>query len=139
MQLLKCLRELLQIVMERDRLLNEVSRSQAQLLDLVDGLARRQPTVAIQGHVAPDLEMEFILPQSIPQAGGGYGFAHKSAGLEAHQGSLPGQLDFITRSSSGERQHVLPCDIPDLRGIMLFVRGGRICWDNINTMEMQHA
>ncbi len=139
MQLLKSLRELLEIVMERDRLLEEVSTSRAELQDLISDLAQRQPTVAIRGRVAPDLEIEFILPQSIPLTGGGYDFAHKSAGLQAHQSSLPGQLDFITRTASGERRNVLPSDVPDLRGIQLFVRDGHIRWDNINTMEMQHA
>ena len=139
MQLLKSLRELLEIVMERDRLVDEVNTSQEQLLSLVGDLAGRQPTVAIRGRVAPDLEMEFILPQSIPVAGGGYDFAHKSAGLEAHQGTLPGQLDLITRTATGERRNVLPCDVPDLRAVMLFVRDGRIHWEHVNTMEMQHA
>ena len=139
MPLLKSLRELLEIVMERDLLLEEVATSQAEFQDLIGALAQRQPTVAIRGRIAPDLEIEFILPQSIPLTGGGYDFAQKSAGLQARQGSLPGQLDFITRTASGERRNVLPTDVPDLRGILLFVRDGHIRWDNVNTMEMQHA
>lgn len=69
-------------------------------------------------------------------ASGGCDFAHKSAGLQAHQGSLPGQLNFITRTASGERRNVLPSDVPNLREILLFVRDGHIHWDNVNTPEM---
>ena len=139
MQLLKSLRELFEVVMQRDRVQTEATRSQAQLRALITELDERQPTVAIQGRVAPDLEMEFILPQSIPLAEGGYDFAHKSAVLEARQGDLPGQYEVITRSASGERRHVLPPDTPDLQGILLSVREGQIRWHHIAAMEMQHA
>ena len=139
LQLLKSLRELFEVVMARDRLLDDLTRSQAELRSLIAALDDRQPTVAIQGRVAPDLEMEFILPQSIPLAEGGYDFAHKSAVLEAHQGDLPGQFEVITRNASGERRHVSPPDAPDLQSLLLSVRDGQIRWHHIDAMEMQHT
>ena len=130
MQLLKGLRELFIAVMERDQMLKRVTEAESELESLRAALSDRNPHVAIRGRIAPEAEMEFILPQLIETRDGEFDFAHKTAQLCILPGALAGQCEVATRGTGGERATV-KTELDDLEGLLIGVDGGQIRWTHV--------
>ena len=127
MQLLRSLRELFLVVADRDRTLQTLEGSEAELEQLLVDLAQRQPEVAVGGRIAPPVEMEFILPQVARLPDGGVDFPSPgAASLCVCAGTSFGRWEIVVKDAAGARSVQ---DASNLRGVVIRVDDdGRVRW-----------
>ena len=120
LQLLKSLRELFVAVLERDEMLKRLSSAETELENLRAAMSERGPSIAVRGRIAPETEMEFILPRINDSRDGGFDFAHKTAQLCVRTGGLADQCEMVLQAADGERSSVT-AERDELEGLLISI------------------
>ena len=138
MQLLRILKDLFHLVVERDRTVRALEASEAELEMLLSTLEQRQPEVEVGGRVAAQVEMEFILPRFARLAAGIDFHVPETATLSVHLGASFGDLEITLRDAAGMRG---ARDASHLEGVLIHLdEEGRICWEtSISSAEVEEA
>lgn len=138
MQLLRSLRELFLVVVDRDRTVRALKAAETELEILLAGLEVRQPQVEVGGRIAPHVEMEFILPRVVrlPDAGIDFGVP-ETAALSVHLGASFGELEIGLRDTAGARRAK---DAAQLQGVLVHLDDdGRIRWKTVISSKEAEA
>ena len=130
MQLLKSLRELFNAVLERDEMQKRLSAAETELENLRAALSDRESSIAVGGRLAPQTEMEFILPWLNDTQDGGFDFAHKTAQLCVRPGPLAGQCEMAVQQADGERSSVTT-ELDELEGLVVSIDDGKVRWSQV--------
>ena len=130
LQLLKSLRELFVAVLERDEMLKRLSSAETELENLRAAMSERGPSIAVRGRIAPETEMEFILPRINDSRDGGFDFAHKTAQLCVRTGGLADQCEMVLQAADGERSSVT-AERDELEGLLISIEAGKVRWTHV--------
>jgi len=142
MQLLRSLRDLFNAVLERDEMQKRnavlerdemqkrLSAAETELENLRAALSDRESSIAVGGRLAPQTEIEFILPWLNDTQDGGFDFAHKTAQLSVRPGPLAGQCEMAVQQANGERSSVTT-ELDELEGLVVSIDDGKVRWSQV--------
>jgi len=139
MQLLRSLKELFHLVVERDRTVRTLKAAEGELEMVLATLEERQPQVEVGGRVAAHVEMEFILPVAVRLLDTGVDFGQpETAALSVRKGASFGDLEISLRDTAGVRG---ARDASPLEGVLIHLdEDGRIRWETaISSTEVEEA
>ena len=103
LQLLRNLRELFMLVVQRETVSHQVACDGEEIKRLVSELTKPNRTLCVQGNIRPDFQVTFMLPEVRHLDGGNVDIAHGSAVLKLHPGKEEGFGRLDLTDSAGEQ------------------------------------
>ena len=124
LQLLGYLRELVNGVFQRDRVMVAIHRTQGEIDRAIEALHQPGFSASVRGGILPETRVEFMLPLVL-RKNDEIKFVHQYALLNVQSGLQPGSLRLEHHHGQGEST-AEDADAAELQGIVLYVSDGQI-------------
>jgi hypothetical protein len=138
LELLKKLRELFLLVHQYETLNNRMSHDEQIIGQLLNDLNAQERTIYVQGSLAPDSELVFMLPNAVRQEDGSTDFKHQSVHLKVTPGADEEHLHLELQNASGEKTNQ-DLSRAEFNNLSFQVHEGEIVWKSLQSRDPQAA
>jgi hypothetical protein len=133
LQLLKHLRELFQLVAERDFLLRRQQLDQEHIDEMVDKLRKQKQAIYVQGGIHADTTLRFALPRVRSLGEGQFEFIDNAATLKFSAGE--GEELYLELSDTEDNNETRDISAEELEELHFQVTLGKVVWDSVGSPD----